>query len=86
MRIVSYEETPNPNALKCLADGVLSETPASFRTPESAAGHPLGSALFTISGVTNVFILNDWLTVGRTPGKTWGPIKKGVERAVREHA
>lgn len=84
MRIVGYEETPNPNAIKCLADSVLSPVPASFRTAEAAAGHPLAEALFAVPGVTNVFILNNWLTIGRVPGKPWGPIKKAVERAIRQ--
>ncbi|MGP1346564.1 MAG: NifU N-terminal domain-containing protein [Phycisphaerales bacterium] len=84
MRILRYEDTPNPNALKCILDATVARAPASFRTPEDARDHPLAAEIFRIPGITNVFLLNDWLTINRTPGATWTPIKRALERALRD--
>lgn len=85
-RIVRFESTPNPNALKCVADRVLSETSRSYRAPPEPGVDPLAAAIFALPGVVNVLILHDWLTVNRAPDADWKPIKSGVKRAVREIA
>ncbi len=84
-RIVRFETTPNPNALKCVADRTLSETARSYSSAPSPGVDPLGEALFALEGVTNVLILHDWLTVNRAPGADWKAIKSGVKRAVKAH-
>lgn len=43
----------------------------SFATPEDAAEHPLGSRLFAIAGVANIFILPQFLTVTKHPAADW---------------
>ncbi len=85
-RIVRFESTPNPNALKCVADRALSETPRSYRAPPDPETDPLGAEVFALPGVVNLLILHDWLTVNRAPEADWKPIKAGVRRAVRRLA
>ncbi|MGD9692819.1 MAG: NifU N-terminal domain-containing protein [Phycisphaerales bacterium] len=84
-RIVRFETTPNPNALKCVADRTLSEKARSYaRAPETGTD-ALAEALFALEGVTNVLILHDWLTVNRAAGADWKSIKAGVKKAVKAH-
>lgn len=84
-RILRFESTPNPNALKCVADRTLSATSRSHSCAPDPSSDPLGAALFALEGVTNVLILHDWVTVNRRAGADWKPIKAGVKRAVRAH-
>jgi hypothetical protein len=90
MKVVSFESTPNPLAVKCVLDrrvgkaGVAGQGPRSYRDAGSAAGDAVARRLFEIEGVTNVLIVGDWITVGKTPGAAWGAIKAGVRRVVSE--
>ncbi|MEM8835926.1 MAG: NifU N-terminal domain-containing protein [Planctomycetota bacterium] len=81
-KIIRYDPTPNPNALKCIVDAPLSDRPRSFRTREAAAGDPLGEALFGVEGVTNVLINGAWFTVNKAPDAKWPTLKPGIERAL----
>lgn len=83
---VTFQETPNPNALKCVVGRVISERPRSYFRADQAAGDPLGEALFAIPGVTNLLIQDTWLTVSKSPGAAWGPIRAAVERTLAELA
>lgn len=88
IRVVRFEPTPNPNALKCWVDRRVSDGPRSFLNAEAAAhaalgGDPLPAALFAVAGVTNVLLLGDWLTVGKSAQADWKTVRKGVERALR---
>ncbi len=84
--IVRFDETPNPNALKCILSGPVGDHPRSFRSAAEAANDPLAAALFGIPGVTTVLINTDWLTVNKRPEVDWKPVKAGVRRAVEECA
>ncbi len=85
LRIVDFEDTPNPNALKCNLDAVVHDGSASFRSREAAQAHPLASAIFEAQGVNNLLLCNDWLTVGRVAGAPWAPIKRAVRDALASH-
>ena len=84
LKVVKFEPTPNPNAVKCLLDGPLpggAGVLRSFLSAREAADDPLASALFAIAGVTTVLIAERWITVNKAPGADFGPIKRQV-RAV----
>lgn len=81
-----FEETPNPNALKCLLDTALlkeGEPPRSYRNTTAATGDPLAEQLFAIPGVTNVLICTDWLTVNKRADVDWKSVKQGVSRVLK---
>ncbi len=84
---ITSSPTPNPNSLKfTLDDGTFIESGMeSFDSPGSAAKHGLGSRLFEIEGVTNVFILPEFLTVTKEDSARWNDIIAGVESAVDEY-
>ncbi|MFO0834864.1 MAG: NifU N-terminal domain-containing protein [Phycisphaerales bacterium] len=81
--VVEFQETPNPNAIKCVLDRAIAETPRSYFSKEQGASDPLASSLFAIEGVTNVLILGNFVTVSRAPGASWKTLKSGVERAMK---
>lgn len=81
-RVKKYQETPNPNAVKCVLDRRTGDKVRSFFRPADAAGDPLGSALFAVAGVTNILINGDWITVSKSPEAAWREVKAGVERVL----
>lgn len=91
VKVIRYEPTPNPNALKCVLSGKVCEGSKPFRTAEAAAkgagegGDPLAASLFAIDGVTGVLLLGDWVTVNKSPEAKWPAIKRGVEKALADH-
>ncbi|MBL9030326.1 MAG: NifU N-terminal domain-containing protein [Phycisphaerae bacterium] len=84
LRVVEFQPTPNPNAIKCLLDRAVADAPRSFRAPESAGDDAIASRLFAIDGVTNVLILGDWLTVGKTPAVPWPAMKRAIAAALAQ--
>lgn len=80
LRVVKYQRTPNPNALKILLDGPITDRPRSFRSAEEGAGDELAGRFFRIEGVTSLLFSGDWFTVNKAESASWPPIKKAVER------
>jgi hypothetical protein len=83
-RVLKYQATPNPNALKVTLDKPLTDRPRSFRTPAEGAGDPLAARFFAIEGVTTLLFNTDWFTVNKSPDANWAAIKKAVERTLAE--
>jgi hypothetical protein len=75
--------TPNPDALKFTLDVAL---PAMINAGSPGeAEDAFTRAVFASPGVANVFGVNDFVTVTRTPGADWAPIIAAVEAAAAEH-
>jgi hypothetical protein len=81
-RVIRYQETPNPNAVKCVLDRPAGRGVRSYFKAEDAAGDALAAALFAVPGVTNLLINGDWITVSKRPEADWKKIKAGVEAAL----
>lgn len=79
----SYQDTPNPNALKCLLSAKVGDRPRSYFSPADAQSDPLAVQLFAIPGITNLLIHPDWITLGKSPDATWKAIKTEFERVLR---
>lgn len=83
---ISVQPTPNVNALKFVLDRHLTEGRSrTFRSAEEAAGEPLAGALLGIPGVVQVFFLNDFITVTRTPDISWEHLVDRVEEVIQAH-
>ena len=81
--VVEFQETPNPNAIKCVLDRDVAAAPRSYFSKEQGALDPLASSLFALEGVTNVLILGNFVTVSKSPGASWKSLKAGVERVLK---
>ncbi|MFT5424485.1 MAG: hypothetical protein ACI89L_002280 [Phycisphaerales bacterium] len=82
LRVLRFETTPNPNAVKVLVEPAPVGGIRSYFKAEQAGQDPLGTALFQIEGVTTVLIHEKFVSVNKRPEKTWGPIKKAVRAAL----
>lgn len=83
-KVIRFQDTPNPNALKCVLDRSPPNVPRSYFNASAAAGDPLARSLFAVPGVTSLLISDGWVTVNKSPGAPWGPIRSGVESVLRE--
>jgi hypothetical protein len=82
--VLSFEATPNPNALKCILDRPISPGPRSFLNAAGAETDPIARALFSVEGVSCVLMNGGWMTVNKRPDASWTAIKAGVKRVLRE--
>ena len=85
LTVKAFEETPNPNALRCVVSARLSEDRESYRSPEEAASNPLAAAILDIPGVTHVMLIGR-LVHGRQGGGrplVGGPARRQAGRRER---
>lgn len=78
-RVQEIQETPNPNAKKFLLDRPIASQPISFFNSAAAKGNLLAEKLFAIQGVSSLLLLNDFITVNKTPEAKWSDITPVVK-------
>lgn len=76
--ITKVETTPNPNARKLIVEPSPGAIRSYFKA-DDAINDPLGHALFSIPGITNVLIHTKFISVCVSPGTNWKPITKAIE-------
>lgn len=82
-KVARFQETPNPNALKCVLDRPVGPPIRSYRSRDEARSDDiLAAALFSVEGVTGLLISGEWITVNKDPGSPWPRVRKGVENAL----
>lgn len=82
--VLSFEPTPNPNALKCILDRPISSAPRSFLNAGAAEADPLAKALFAVEGVACVLMNGGWVTVNKRADTPWSAVKPGIKRVLRD--
>jgi len=77
---VRFQQTPNPNAVKFVADRrvVEGKSSKSFFNAAQAASDPIGAALFELPGVASVFMVEDFVTVTKSPSADWNALVPAV--------
>lgn len=78
-KVVRFQPTPNPNAVKCILDRALPEPIRSYRAAAEANEDPLGRELFRIPGVTGLLISGGWVTISKAEAAAWPVIQSEVE-------
>lgn len=87
MNIVRIEPTPNPNAVKFIADQPLLELGSrSYTSLEAATGDTLASKLFSIPEVESVFYMSNFVTVSKTNLGNWDAIVSQVRTVLNGHS
>jgi len=88
--VVSFDETPNPDARKAV---ISCEIPGredggrgirSYTDAESAAGDAVARAILEIPDVAGVLIGAGWITISRRPGASWGALQRSVRARLEE--
>jgi Fe-S cluster biogenesis protein NfuA len=83
---IQTEQTPNPATLKFLPGReVMAQGVVDFTEPDAAEVSPLARRLFTIEGVTGVFLGADFVTVTKADGQDWYLLKPAVLGGLMEH-
>ena len=82
---IQTEATPNPATLKFLPGReVLGNGTAEFRNAGEAHSSPLAERLFGVSGVSGVFLGDDFVSVTKSQGE-WPHMKPAILGAIMEH-
>ena len=83
---IQTESTPNPATLKFLpGQTVMEQGTADFPNVDSAKSSPLAKRLFTLEGVTGVFLGNDFVTVTKQESTDWEHVKPSILGAIMDH-
>ncbi|MCC6547005.1 NifU N-terminal domain-containing protein [Candidatus Sumerlaeota bacterium] len=83
-RVIAVSPTPNENALKFTIEGkAIASGSATFKR-DTAAQNPIAAAIFANADVVAVFLLNDFVTVTKSPTASWGSLEKAVCKAIEE--
>src|SRR5262245_24647629 len=83
---IQTQLTPNPATLKFLPGREVSPaTPYEFISLDEAAASPLAAALFGISGVRNVFLGSDFISITKAEDADWSHLKPQALAAIMDH-
>lgn len=84
---IQTEQTPNPATLKFLpGQTVMSRGVAEFTDPDEAERlSPLARRIFTVEGVSGVYLGNDFISVTKADAVDWYAMKPAVLGAIMEH-
>jgi len=77
------EGTPNPNAAKFTLNRVVSAQGKTYRDAASTDA-TWAKALLAIPGVTQVFAINNFISVTKRPEADWNVLGPHVEAVLRE--
>jgi Fe-S cluster biogenesis protein NfuA len=84
-KIADLEYTPNPNARKfVLKEPLTNGLARSFENAEQAQRDELAARLFAIPHVTNVFYVDNWITVTQDGEADWQNLLREVAAPIRE--
>jgi len=81
---VFVEPTPNPNSMKFTLNRKLVEKSETYASLQQAEHSPLAKRLFQIPGVKTLFVLNNFISVGKDMAADWEEIAPKVEGSLRE--
>lgn len=83
---IQTEQTPNPATLKFIPGRAVVEAgTVDYTTADAAQGSPLATRIFSVAGVTAVFLGGDFVTVTKDEATDWNVLKPMVLGAVMEH-
>jgi Fe-S cluster biogenesis protein NfuA len=84
-KIADLEYTPNPNARKfVLKEPLTNGLARSYENAEQAQRDELATKLFAIPHVTNVFYIDNWITVTQDGDADWQNLLREVATPIRE--
>ena len=81
---VQTQITPNPNSLKFIPDKKVSNSGSFEITNKDEINNDLVRNIFSINGVTGIFLDEDFLSVNKTENTNWEDVKHIVISLINE--
>ena len=81
---VQTQETPNPNSLKFIPGKLVSNSGSFEITNKDEINNDLVRNIFSINGVTGIFLDEDFLSVNKTENTNWEDVKHIVISLINE--
>ena len=81
---VQTQITPNPNSLKFIPDKKVSNSGSLEITNKDEINNDLVRNIFSINGVTGIFLDEDFLSVNKTENTNWEDVKHIVISLINE--
>ncbi|MEM9669831.1 MAG: NifU family protein [Pseudomonadota bacterium] len=84
---IQTEPTPNPDTLKFIPGMPVAgfAGPYDYPSAEAASNSPLAQALFTLSGITRVFLGSDFISIAKDPEIEWAQLRPMILAAIMDH-
>jgi hypothetical protein len=83
---IVVESTPNPNSAKFVLNRTVVEQGSEFyETSQEGDKSLLAQKMFKVPGVKDLFLMKNFVSLSRDPGKKWEEIVPKVEEVLREH-
>ena len=79
------ESTPNPSAMKFVANIKLTEQSISFESIDKAIDAPLVKALFNFSFVREVFLDENYISISKHDGTEWDEIVMDLRNFIKSY-
>ena len=80
---ITVQGTPNPHAAKFTLNRVVAAQGKTYRDAASADA-AWAKQLLGIAGVTQLFAVNNFISIQKTPEAHWGVISPQVEQVLRQ--
>jgi hypothetical protein len=84
--MVRFQETPDANSLKVVLPQPIAEDPVVIEDEDDAQGDPLAEELMMIPGVTDLYYMQEFLTINKDATTEWDDIRPKIEQIVDEYA
>lgn len=86
LRVLRTRSTPNPDALQFVLNAqVLGYGKKAYSSRADCNGDKLAEALFDIKGVSNVYVMDNFLTVTKEAVMDWNPLSGQVWKCIDTH-
>jgi Fe-S cluster biogenesis protein NfuA len=82
---VTFENTPNPQSMKFVANQNLVSEPVAFVSSTEASGSPLAEKLFGFPWMSGVFVGHDFITVTKQDWVEWDVLAEPLRDLIEEH-
>ncbi len=82
---VYAESTPNPNVMKFVANKMLVEQIAEYKSIEEASSAPLAQALFSFSFINEVFFDTNYISINKNATIEWEESVMEIREFIRSY-
>lgn len=82
---VYAESTPNPNVMKFVANKMLVEQIAEYKSIEEASSAPLAQALFSFSFINEVFFDTNYISINKNATIEWEEAVMEIREFIRSY-